>query len=168
MSPAGRGRGRCDDDLGDGVAGEFRGAADYDVGPLPGPLCGVERHLFGHPLGLGVRRPIGGTVGNIHRVGLFRAGEAPPLGLSLVGLHPNQGVEQMRRLSAPRTVPFDDQQRAASRKLDMSYPAVLGPARRAEADRPALVHGHEDPFDEQVGPAEARVLPRDVVSVNDG
>jgi hypothetical protein len=44
---------------------------------------------------------------------------------------------------------------------------VLGPPRRAVADRPALVHGLEDSFDEQVGPAETGVLPRDVVGVND-
>jgi hypothetical protein len=95
------------------------------------------------------------------------AGEHPPFSLALVGLDPNQSVDQVRGLPPPGTVPFDDQQRAARRNLDRAVPAVLGPSRRAVADGPALVHRLQDPGDEQVGPAEARVPPRDVVGVND-
>jgi len=164
---AGWGQWRCDDDLGDGVAGEFGGAADNDAGPLPGPLNGVEGYLLDHPPALVERRPAGGHVGEVHRVRLSCAGEAPPSGLALVGLHPDQGVDQVRHLLAPGTVPFDDQQRAARGNLDGSFPAVLGPSRRAVADRPALADRLQDSLDEQVGPAEAGVLPGDVVGVND-
>jgi len=62
-------------------------------------------------------------------VRLSNAGKHPPFGLALVGLHPDQGVDQVRHLPASGVVPFDDQQRAVSRNLDGSFPVVLGPSR---------------------------------------
>jgi hypothetical protein len=73
----------------------------------------------------------------------------------------------VRDLPAPGAIPFDDQQRAAGRDLESSFPAVLFPARRPVTDRLALVHGDQDPVDQQVVPAEAGVLPGDVVGVDD-
>jgi hypothetical protein len=97
---------------------------------------------------------------------LSDAGQRPPFCLALVGLHPDQGVDHVRRLAAPGAVPFDDQQRAVGGNLDRSFSAVPGPSRRAVADRPALVNGDQDPFNEQVGPAEAGMRPGDVVGVD--
>jgi hypothetical protein len=79
-------------------------------------------------------------------VRLSDAGQHPRFGLALIGLHPDQGVEQVSHFLSPGTVPLDDQERAARRDLDRSFPAAPGPARRAAADRPALVQGHQDSF----------------------
>jgi hypothetical protein len=96
-----------------------------------------------------------------------RPGGGAPSCLPLVGLHPDQGVDQVRYLPAPGAVSFDDQQRAAGRDLDGSFPAVLVPPRRPVTDRLTVVHGHQDPVNQQIGPAEAGVRPGDVVGVDD-
>jgi hypothetical protein len=91
-----------------------------------------------------------------------RPGDGAPSGLPLVGLHPDQGVDRVRCLPPPGTIPLDDQQRAAGRNLDRSLPAVLVPSRRPVTDRLAVVHRDKDPVNQQVGPAEAGMLPGDV------
>jgi hypothetical protein len=91
-----------------------------------------------------------------------RPDDGAPSGLPLVGLHPDQGVDQVRCLPPPGTIPLDDQQRAAGRNLDRSLPAVLVPSRRPVTDRLAVVHRDKDPVNQQVGPAEAGMLPGDV------
>ena len=96
-----------------------------------------------------------------------RPGGSSPSCLPLVGLHPDQSVDQVRYFPAPGAVPFDDQQRAAGRDLDRSFPAVLVPSRRPVTNRPAVMQGHQDPVNQQVGPAEAGMLPGDVVGVDD-
>ena len=85
---------------------------------------------------------------------LSDAGKHPPFALALIGLHPDQEVDQARHRSATGAVPLNDQQRAVSRNLEGSFPAVLDPPRRPVADRPALVHGLQDSSYEQVVPAE--------------
>jgi hypothetical protein len=119
-------RRRCDDDLGARVAGDLRGAADDSVGAFPGPLGGVEGYFLGHPSVLVERGPTNGPVGQVGRGAIGRPGGSAPSCLPLVGLHPDQSVDQVRYLPAPGTVPFDDQQRAAGRDLDRSFPAALG------------------------------------------
>jgi hypothetical protein len=57
--------------------------------------------------------------------------------------------------------------RAAGRDLERSFPAVLVPSRRPVPDRLAVVRGHQDPVNQQAGPAEAGVFPGDVIGVDD-
>jgi hypothetical protein len=157
----------CDDDFGDGVAGDLRSAPDDDVSAFPGALSGVEGYLLGHPLVIVERRPIDGPVGQVGRGTISRPGRRAPSGLPLVGLHPDKSVDQVRYLPAPGAVPFNDQQRAAGRDLDRSFPAVLIPVRGPVTDRPTVVHGYQDPVNQQVRPAKAGMLPGDVVRVDD-
>ena len=87
--------------------------------------------------------------------------------LPLVGLHPDQGVDQVPDLPPPGPVTLDDQQRAAGGNVDGSLPAVLGPSRRPKTDPPTLAHRRQDPVHQQIRPAEARMLPRNVIGVHD-
>jgi hypothetical protein len=104
-------------------------------------------------------RSAGGRIG--------RPGGGAPCGLPLVGLDPDQRVDQVCYLYPPGTVTCDDQQRAAGWIIDGSLPAMLVPSRRPVADRPALVDRYQDPVNQQVGPAEAGMLSGNVVSVDD-
>jgi len=99
------------DDFAGRVVGDLRAAAHDDVGTLPGPLGGVERYLLGHPPAVIGKRSLRGQVCPIDRARISVAGEPSLFGLPLVGLHPDQAVDQMRYLPASGTVPFDDQQR---------------------------------------------------------
>ena len=74
------------------------------------------------------RRPAQGPVGHVECIRVPVAGEVAPLGLFLVGLHPDQGIDQMRHLPALRAVSFDDQQWAASRN-------AIDPSRQCPAHR---------------------------------
>src|ERR1039457_1862593 len=160
-------RRRCDDDFGARVVGDLRGTADDNAGAFPGPLGGVEGYFLGHPPVLVERRPVNGPVGQVGRRAIGRPGGGAPSCLPLVGLHPDQRVDQVRHIPAPGAVPFDDQQRAAGRDLERSFPAVLVPSRRPVPDRLAVVRGHQDPVNQQAGPAEAGVFPGDVIGVDD-
>jgi hypothetical protein len=153
--------------LGARVVGDLRGAADDGVSAFPGPLGGVEGYFLGHPAVVVERRPVNGPVGQVGGRAIGRPGGSASTCLPLVGLHPDQGVDQVRYLPAPGTVSFDDQQWAAGRDLDGSFPAVLVPPGRPVTDRLTVVHGHQDPVNQQVGPAEAGVCPGDVVGVDD-
>ena len=100
--------------------------------------------------------------------GLPDARQAPPLGFVLVGLHPHQHADQIR----------DPSDRPAPTPSIMStgHPAGTGmdPGGRArpnlagETHRFTAAKRHQDPLNEQVGPAEAGVPPRDVICVHHG
>ena len=44
---------------------------------------------------------------------------------------------------------------------------MLRPSRRPKTDPPALAHGRQDPVNQQIRPAEPRMLPRDVIGMHD-
>ena len=111
--------------------------------------------FLGHPPLLVERTPIDGHVGQVGRRRICCPGDGAPSGLPLVGLHPDQGVDQVRCLPPPGAIPFDDQQRAVDRNLDRSLPAVLVPSRRPVTDRLAVAHRDKDSVDQQVGPARS-------------
>jgi hypothetical protein len=50
----------------------------------------------------------------------------------------------------------------------LTLATVPGPARRAKTHQFAAVKRHQDPINEQVGPAEAGVPPRNVIGVHHG
>lgn len=152
--------------MGARVVGDLRGAADDNAGAFPGPLGGVEGYFLGHPPVLVERRPVSGPVGQVGRRAIGCPGGGTPSCLPLVRLYPDHGVDQVRYLPAPGAVPFDDQQRAADRDLERSFPAAGVPARRPVADRLTVVHRYQDPVDQQAS-AEAGVFPGDVVGVDD-
>jgi hypothetical protein len=60
---------------------------------VPRLLTGQERILLGHPFPMVPDRP--------RPAGLPDAGQAPPLGFVLVGLHPHQHADQVRDLRSP-------------------------------------------------------------------
>ena len=75
--------------------------ADHKVGSLPRCLGSDERDFLGHPL---VKEP--GRALNVSAcTGSSVAGEAMPLGLGSVELHPHQRVQQMRQLAPPAPTP---------------------------------------------------------------
>jgi len=100
---------RCDDDFGTRVVRNLRGAADDDVGAFPGPLGGIERYFFGHPPFLVERSSINGLVDQVGRGRSGCPGGGTPCRLPLVGLDPDQCVDQVRYFPPPGTVAFDDQ-----------------------------------------------------------
>jgi len=147
------------DELGERVERDRRGTGDNEIGTFPRPLIGQERLLFGHPLTQALNRPRPSRLPD--------PGQAPARRFPLIGLHPDERVHQVRGFAAPGTNSLDDEQRAAGRHIDGSLAAVLSPARRLEGHRLAAVHGHQDPIDQQVGPAEAGVPPGEVIGVHD-
>jgi len=113
------------------------------------------------------RQPVQRPVGHVGRVRIPVTGEPSPFRFSLIGLHPDQPIDQVRYLAAPSTVSFNDHQRTVSRNVDRSLSAVLEPSRRPVAECPALMDRHKNPVRKEISPAEAGVLPRDVVGVDD-
>jgi hypothetical protein len=122
-----------EDELGSGIEGDLRGAADDEVGMFPGPLAGHERHLLGHPVAVVPRgqRP----------AWLPHAGQAAALGFPLVGLDPDRCVDKAGGFAAGRPDALDDEQGAASWDLDRPPGAGAGPTGeggRSPAARRAL------------------------------
>ena len=127
---------------------------------LPGPLAGQERYLFGHP----VAQVLHGR----WAAWLSYAGEVALLGFLLVGLDPDGRVGEVGAFPPSRADALDDQQRTVCRYLNRARTLAFLPSGRAVRHGPSATCRGEDATYQQVGPAEPRVPPGDVVGMHDG
>src|ERR1700733_5791053 len=145
------GRRRCDDELGNGIEGDLRGAADNEVSTFPGPLAGHERYLLGHPVAVVPRgqRP----------AWLPHASQAAALGLPLIGLDPDSRVRKAGGFAASRPDALNDEQGAAGWDLDRPRALALVPLRRAEGHRLPGARWKQNAVNQQVGPPKPGAPP---------
>jgi hypothetical protein len=89
-------------------------------------------------------------------------------GLTEVGLHPDQDINQRRQPSTGNPDALDEHCRRAGGHVDVALAAVPVPPGRSIVNRSAGVQRLQNPVDHQVVPAETRVRPRHIVGVHDG
>ncbi len=103
-----------DDDLGPGVVRKRRAAGEDEVGVLPGPMSGDERHFLEKPA-------------------LVRdAGIVATINFRLVGLHPESSVKQVGELFTGRANALEHQKLDTMRHDDRTFATALDPRWRTE------------------------------------
>ena len=105
MAPASSRR-RRDHDFSLRVISDLRSAAYDDVSASPWSFAEDKRPLLGHP--------VDQILDGIRASRLADAVKAPPVGNTLVGLHPDQGIDEVRRLGPARANSLDYEQPAPS------------------------------------------------------
>ena len=93
------------------------------------------------------------------------AGDASPLSLGDVGLHPDRHVDQVRVLALAGAHALHDDERQPRRHGDLTRSAVLTPGGRDQTDRLATMQRPEHLL-EQVAPGEERLVPGEVIGVH--
>jgi hypothetical protein len=84
-----------------------------------------------------------------------------------IRLHPHERVHEVRELSTSGTDALQNDDLAASADLDRTPTPTLDPSRRSVGDRLASADGLEHAVPHEADPAEERVMPSDVVCVDD-
>ncbi|MDO5504432.1 MAG: hypothetical protein Q4G67_14795 [Actinomycetia bacterium] len=93
--------------------------------------------------------------------------DAAALGLAEVGLHPDRGIDEVGVLAVAGSGALDDDQGGPLRNLDAPGTTALLPGGWPIAHCLAAVQRQQDLLQEQVTPAEVRLVPGDVVGVHD-
>ena len=142
-------------DLAIRVMVKHRRARDDDVRALPRPMLTKEWHLLAFPLV--PERDIAAV-----------SCDAARPGVDGIRLHPHESVNQARQLSASGTHALHHHGSAASEDLNRTLSPALDPGWRSVGDPLASANGRKHAAPHEVGPAEERVVPGNVVRANDG
>ena len=135
---------------------------DDDAGPLPLTLLLHERQLRRHPFVPEPGRRLRIAVDSLHDV----TGDAATLSFGEVRLHPHDRIQERHQRALSGAHPLDEDHLESDGHLDGAGAPALIPGRRSVTGRLPAPDGLKHAANQQLGPAEEGVVPRDVVGVH--
>lgn len=139
------------------------GTGNHQAGPLPRTLLGKKPHFMCHPLVPERDRLLAITVHTLGHV----ASDPPPLGLLKVRLHPDRGINEVLELALACANALDDDQVRLRGNLDHAFASMQPPRRRLKPHTLPTVQCHQDLVAQQMPPGEERLMPGQVIRVDD-